>query len=58
MKNEMLMVIYLDQNKWIDLARAYHNRPNGNQFKSVLQKVIEAVESKKSNFPIICLSHS
>lgn len=46
------LYIYLDQNKWIDLARAYHDRPNGNQFKSVLQKVTEAVESKKAIFPL------
>jgi hypothetical protein len=50
-KNKPLF-IYLDQNKWIDLARAYHNRPDGKQFKSVLQKVTKAVESKRANFPL------
>ena len=52
MKNEMPMVIYLDQNKWIDLARAYHDRPGGSQYKSVLQKIIDAVESKKAILPL------
>ena len=46
------LIIYLDQNKWIDLARAHHNRSNGNQYKSILQKVMEAIESKKAIFPL------
>lgn len=46
------LYIYLDQNKWIDLARAYHNRPDGSQYKKVLQKIVSVVEDKKAVFPL------
>lgn len=46
------LYIYMDQNKWIDLARAYHNRLDGDQFKLVLQKIMEAVENKKAIIPL------
>jgi hypothetical protein len=46
------LIVYLDQNKWIDLARAYYNRSDGNQFKPILQKVMEAVESERAIFPL------
>lgn len=52
MTNDKPIFIYLDQNKWIDLARAQHDRLGGDQFKAVLQKIIEAVESKKAIFPL------
>ena len=31
--------LYLDQNKWIDLARAYHGRPGGARFRDALDTV-------------------
>lgn len=46
------LLIYLDQNKWIDLARAFHDRPDGNRFKSVLQKIKLAGEEGKAILPL------
>lgn len=44
--------IYLDQKDWINLARAYYNRSDGQQYKPVLKKVSEAVANKKAIFPL------
>jgi hypothetical protein len=44
--------VYLDQKDWINLARAYYNRSDGQQYKAVLKKVVEAVENKKAIFPL------
>jgi hypothetical protein len=44
--------IYLDQNKWIDLARAYHDRPDGTRFKPVLERIKLAVDEGKAIFPL------
>lgn len=45
-------LIYLDQNKWIDLARAYHNRPGGKRYSKVLQEVKAAVSEGRAIFPL------
>jgi len=34
------------------LARAYHNRPNGESYKSVLDKILRAVQQEKVFFPL------
>jgi hypothetical protein len=52
MKNGKTIYIYLDQNKWIDLSRAYHNRQNGNEFIKVLQKL----KTKLNNRVVLPLS--
>lgn len=46
------ILIYLDQNKWIDLARAYHNRPGGERFSTVLERVEVAVDEGRAIFPL------
>jgi len=46
------LVIYLDQNHWISLARAYHNHPAGTPYKTVLEKVQLAAEQRKAIFPL------
>ncbi len=46
------LAIYLDQNKWIDLARAYHRLPNGAKYQDVLEKIEESVEQKQAFFPL------
>lgn len=45
-------LVYLDQNKWIDLARAHYNRPGGEPFRSVLEQVEAAVGAARAIFPL------
>lgn len=44
-------MVYLDQNKWIDLARAYHGLPQGARFTPVLHKIQAAVQQNAARFP-------
>ncbi len=44
-------VVYFDQNKWIELSRAYHQRPDGIRFATALKKVQNAVKRKTARFP-------
>jgi hypothetical protein len=44
--------VYLDQKDWINLARAYYDRPDGKRYKGVLQKILETVENKKAIYPL------
>jgi hypothetical protein len=43
--------LYLDQNKWIDLAKAYYRKPDGERFRDALAAVQEAVVSGKLVVP-------
>lgn len=45
-------MVYLDQNKWIDLSRAYHDRPDGAPFATTLGKVQDAVQHQSARFPL------
>src|SRR5579863_10744362 len=45
------LMIYLDQNKWIDLGLAYHQNPRGVRFATILQKMHDAVKQKTARFP-------
>ncbi|MBT3240310.1 MAG: hypothetical protein HON98_11590 [Chloroflexi bacterium] len=45
-------VIYLDQNKWIDLARAFHKRPDGEKFLEIFDKLRNGVEKKEIILPL------
>lgn len=45
-------LIYLDQNKWIDLARAYHGHKGGTQYRSLLQQIKLAVRANRAIFPL------
>lgn len=45
-------VVYLDQMKWIDLARAYHGDPRGARYTAVLQKIQAAVAQGTARFPL------
>jgi len=49
---EKTIIVYLDQNKWIDLSRAYHGIPEGQKFKHVLEKIQKAVSNKNAIFPL------
>jgi hypothetical protein len=48
----MSKIIYLDQNKWIDIARAYYGREDGKKFKPVLDRLQAKVDSKEIIIPI------
>lgn len=51
-KDEFPKFLYLDQNKWIDIARAHYGRDDGADFKDALAAVRTAVESGKLVVPI------
>lgn len=44
--------IYLDQNKWIDLARAATNHANGARFRDALTACRAAARAGKFSFPL------
>lgn len=44
--------IYLDQKDWINLARAYYNRSDGEAYKPVLNRILDLAESNKAIFPL------
>src|SRR5260370_3692739 len=44
--------IYLDQNKWIDLARAYYSHPGGTRFNMVLIRIEEAIQYNRAMVPV------
>jgi hypothetical protein len=45
-------LLCLDQNKWIDLARAHYQKPRGTPFVKALQAVRQAVANGKRVVPI------
>src|SRR3972149_6420972 len=47
-----MLTVYLDQNKWIDLARAYHDRADGRPFLDVLELAEYASEHRLASFPL------
>lgn len=48
-----MLRVYLDQNKWIDLARAAHGRPDGARFVDALDAARAAVEAGRARF-VLC----
>jgi hypothetical protein len=44
--------IYLDQNKWIDLARAYYSRADGARFTATLHRLQQAIEHDGARVPV------
>ncbi len=49
---EKTLIVYLDQNKWIDLAKARVGRADGQKYQAVLEKIIELVDQGKVIFPL------
>jgi hypothetical protein len=47
-----MLTIYLDQNKWIDLARAESGHPLGAPFVEALRVFTRAVEESAARFPL------
>ncbi len=50
-KDDFPKLLYLDQNKWIDLSRAHYGRPEGESFRDALAAVRTAVEARKLLVP-------
>jgi hypothetical protein len=50
-KEDFPKFLYLDQNKWIDLANAYYRKPEGERFHDALTAVQAAVASGKLVVP-------
>lgn len=48
----MSKIIYLDQNKWIDIARAFYGKSEGDKYKTVLKLLQEKVLSGEIILPI------
>lgn len=46
------MIVYLDQNKWIELAKMAHGKDNSNRAKQVLREFEAANESGYVNIPL------
>ncbi len=44
--------VYLDQNKWIDLARAYYIRADGTRFIPTLNRLQEAIKHDGARVPV------
>ena len=44
--------VYLDQNKWIDLARAYYSRADGRRFITTLNRLQEAIKHDGARVPV------
>lgn len=47
-----MLTVYLDQNKWIDLARADSGHSQGDQFVDVLAALQDAVNEGRVQFPL------
>jgi len=44
--------IYLDQNKFIDLARAHHGRADGEKYKPALEHALHSVQTEQWRIPL------
>jgi hypothetical protein len=47
-----VLTVYLDQNKWIDLARAETGHPGGAGFVDTLAALKKAAEERRARFPL------
>ena len=50
--NKKPLYIYLDQNHWIDLARAHHKHPDGEKYQEVFQTLIKLTEKDIVRLPL------
>lgn len=46
------LIIYLDQNAWIELAKIYFNKTTSDDGKVLLEKIRKAVDENRAIFPI------
>ncbi len=49
------MRIYLDQNKWFDISRAFYGREDGKPYIEILDKIEKSVREGKAIFPLSSL---
>jgi hypothetical protein len=47
-----VFTVYLDQNKWIDLRKAWFAEPGGDQFRDVLDLAMFARDQELASFPL------
>jgi hypothetical protein len=47
-----MLRVYLDENKWIDLARAVGGHPEGERFKTAAMMIAAAVSRGEASFPL------
>jgi hypothetical protein len=47
-----MLRVYLDENKWIDLARAVHGHPLGERYKTAAMMIAVAVDRGEASFPL------
>ena len=52
-KRDFPKVLCLDYNKWIELARAHYQRPEGNQWVAVLEQIRVAIVARTLLVPIM-----
>src|SRR5688572_2735039 len=45
-------LIYLDQNRWIELSRAFHGRPGGERFTRVVELALQCSSRNVLAFPL------
>jgi hypothetical protein len=50
--NDNPLFIYLDQNQWIYLAQADHNRQDGEKYKDVLRRLERLIAEDKIRLPL------
>jgi hypothetical protein len=55
-KDEFPKLLWLDQNKWIDLSRAHYGRPGGEPFREALTAVRKAVDAGKLVVPLSAIN--
>lgn len=51
-EDSSVLTIYLDQNKWIDLARAETGHPDGRPFVETLVVLKKAADDQRARFPL------
>lgn len=52
-----MFTVYLDQNKWIDLARAAAGHPHGERYHDTLRQLRQAVFEGRAKFALSCVHY-
>jgi hypothetical protein len=55
-KNSFPKLLCLDQNKWIDLARAHYDRPAGADYREALASVRQGIKNEKLIVPVAAVN--
>ena len=46
------LIVFLDQNHWINLSRAYHDRPDGLGHRSLVEQILHCVNNGTCRIPL------